>query len=254
MMKSVDFLPQTYHRRREARRSVAWMLLVGTMFSVFLAAASLVQLGIRRTVEYRLDVVTRLHADAEITMWQKETLDREVYDALSVANLYMYLRHPWPRTQVLAEIIGPLPEEITLAELRITSEGPRTPLTRRRSGMHEEETGELESLQPAEADLREMRKTYDKRRQVAYVVGVTGDTSLLHSYVASLGHSELFADAQLISIERLSDNGKQTTEPGQSRFSVKLVMRGGYGQPTGPQASGDQVAAESNEGQGGAES
>ena len=82
----------------------------------------------------------------------------------------------------------------------------------------------------------------------------TGDTSLLHSYVASLGHSELFADAQLISIERLSDNGKQTTEPGQSRFSVKLVMRGGYGQPTGPQASGDQVATESNEGQGGAES
>jgi hypothetical protein len=151
--------------------------------------------------------------------------------ARSNAELFVYLRHPWPRTQLLVALLAPRPEEITFEQLRITREKPAVEATTDRRLRTEKpaEEDDLSKLSPTERDMRHLREECDKMRTVIHIAGSTADSGALHRYLSELGKHSLFAKAELDSLESVEGKG-----PAAMKFRATVVVRPGYGQPGGP--------------------
>ena len=237
-MHNIDFLPDKYRQQRASRRNRIWLLILVALFGAVISATSLFQYGLHDSITQQLALVDIQYANTQALKRQRDDVVQRRREALAAANLYAYLHHPWPRTQILAAIAEPLPEPVMLAEVRIGREMPRQGVSpgqrgRRRSDPGEEEEEDVSQLLPAERDLKRLRDEIDKAQTIVSIVGITDEASALHRYLADLGDSELFMKAELSSIESLEDE----QQPNASRFSARLIMRPGYGQLGGAKAT-----------------
>lgn len=204
------------------------------LFSLVIGTTSTAQWCLKQSVLAQLANVQpqfagALARDAELAQLQKQYADAE-----ELAGLYLYLKHPWPRTQLLATALGPLPASIRFQELRITEEAPVGPSTLvPESRPQSTEGGTAPALSNARQDLQGLRELCDGKRATMSIIGIAASNEDLHAYVAALGQSPLVAEAQLKGLEAETEVGKT----GQSRFTLHLVLRPGYGQPGGPQAA-----------------
>lgn len=236
-MQYLDFLPTQYRQRHVQRRSKPWRIIIALAFVALLSAAGFSQYVYRRHVEEELAAITAPYEMALAQAGKLAEVQARLESARATSELYTYLRHPWPRTQLLAALMAPMPEEITLKQLRITHNTPQGPVRaeRRNRSQREAEEKQFEKLLPAARDLRRLRDRFDKMATVVLISGTTTQSAALHRYLSELGNTRLFAKAELDSIENSEADGGPSLQ-----FDATLVVRPGYGQPHGPR--GDKVA------------
>jgi Tfp pilus assembly protein PilN len=158
---------------------------------------------------------------------QLNKLQAELNDAQADAELITYLRHPWPRTRLLEELLRPLPEEITLTSLQIDQQEPAVGSRPGRLVPLEDRQKEPAAEQPASvADLKQLRGERDQARTIITLEGITSDSSALHHYLSQLNDASLFSNAELESfqVEQIEETGKVL------RFVAKLEVEPGRGQ------------------------
>src|SRR5262245_56042091 len=121
-MKTIDFLPDIYRQREALRRARLWWGCVVVIFSTAIAASALAQAWLRHTLHVQLDELAPEYAQAQTQVQELAGLQALSSRAGHEASLYTFLENPWPRTQLLAEMVGPLPESIRLTQIHIGEE------------------------------------------------------------------------------------------------------------------------------------
>jgi hypothetical protein len=231
-MQDVDFLPIEYRQQHAQRQVQPWRIIVVAAFLALSAAATIAHYHQRWRTEKQLAAIVPCY-DAAVR--QNELLkeaETQLQTVQSAAELFTYLRHPWPKTQVLAALVAPLPREVTLSQLQIVRETPADQLLMEQRPQIDKkaEDEKLAKMPPAQRDLRRLHDEFDKTRTLVRITGTSSETGALHRYLGALGKSNMFAKAELRSLE--SVEGKQGHA---CRFQATLVVRPGYGQPEGPE-------------------
>lgn len=249
-MKNIDFLPTAYRERNALRGARAWWGIVVLVFGTVILTTASVQFTWRRAVERQLEAIESQFMAAKQRDLELNQLQKQIQNAGEEAGLYTYLGHPWPKSQIIAAVVEPLSESITLHQIHVTEEAmvvrtdePVSSGKRRTASKEKEEA----KLSPALQDLARLRQDCDNRRTVVAITGMTSDVRSLHHFVTELGKSPIVASAQLKSLEAVSveptdlsaivDGNKAPTarQSAGTRFEVQLVVVPGYGQPGGPQ-------------------
>lgn len=242
-MHDINFLPAQYSERRARRQTQPWRIVAVLVFVALVAAAALVQCGRRNLLKADLAAVEPSYEMAARQDRQLGATQAKLQRLRSLAGLYAYLQHPWPRTQLLAGVLGPLPEDVIFERLQIVREKPPVEASGERQARGENPLDEerLAKLPPPERDLKKLRGECDTMRTVIHFAGTTADSASLHRYLGELGKNGLFLKAELNSLESVPSK----TNPAM-RFQATVHVRPGYGQPggpTSPQPKGDDRLA-----------
>ena len=118
-MTNIDFLPARYKEQHATRRKHAWRLVVVCLFGSSVVLAALFQNTLHRTISAQLEASVQQYGDAESRRAKLTTLQADLRLARHEAELYTYLQHPWPRSQILAAIADPLPEGIAVRMISV---------------------------------------------------------------------------------------------------------------------------------------
>jgi hypothetical protein len=235
-MQTIDFLPQVYRERNDLRKARTWWAVVLMVFGTVVVSTASIQYTWRRTVVRQLDDLGPRYAAAMLRDAELARLQTQIQAVSDAAGLYTYLQHPWPRTQLLAAVVAPVPKSIRLTDVLLTSEvtvqttSDEASVASRRARGRAEKNEKREP--PARQDLARLRDECDTQQTVVHITGTATDVQELHVYVGELGKSPLVASALLKSIEAIPQ------EPGASpkiQFRVQMVVRPGYGQRGGPE-------------------
>ncbi len=230
-MEAIDFLPEHFRRQHAERQFQPWRILAVCVAAALVIGAAAGQSRQRAHLESDL---AALETDYQQALNQKDQLVRlqdRLQDTRSAAELFTYLEFPWPRTQLLSALAGPLPEQITFDEIHIHTRNEQGgPTLERRSRAETARRAEqLSKLRPAAQDLARLRGQWDQARCLVVIAGTTTDSMALHRYLAVLAEHPLIEDVEL--------NSMETLNPGQEpavQFQATLTVRPGYGQPNGP--------------------
>ncbi len=228
-MLNIDFLPEQYHRRRARRQSKPWLALVSVAFVCLVALAAGAQYRDYHRLQAERDQLEPQYQQALAQKSRLDALQKELQTVQAEAALLAYLRHPWPRTQLLHAILSSFPDEITLTRLVISGEtlGPKTAQKPQTPTAGVKDA--VVALSAAEHDLTHLRDRADSVQTVIRMAGTTTDTGALHRYLGALADNPLFSKAELEAIE---SHERGTT--GDMLFEATLVVHPGYGQPGGP--------------------
>jgi hypothetical protein len=175
-----------------------------------------------------------LHDQAQAKTQRLALQEQLLASRRSEAELWTFLRHPWPRSQVLRQLIAPLPATIALRHVRITREPVPRP-AQATNPLPTSGAGSAAGANPAIAltaiqrDLLRLRDEVDGS-QIVVILDATAESDAdVHRYLAKLAAVPLFVRTDLTSIERLG------TKSGNAvNFSARLVLHAAYGQPDGP--------------------
>jgi len=228
-MHNVDFLPPEYRQNDARKKWYDRQLLLVTGVVALVAATAWSQQGRLRRLQADMAGREPARVAAVETKEMLDDLQSRLQVIRASAELVTYLRHPWPRTQILAALLGPLPQEITFDKLGIgreASPGVRSALIRSPADREAEEK-QTAGLPPADRDLKRLREECDSRETVVSVAGVTTESAALHQYLGALARKDLFEKSQLRSLE------VDQADPEKIRFTATLVVEPGYGQPGG---------------------
>lgn len=224
-MKPIDFLPDIYRQREALRRARAWWGAVVLLFGGAIGAAQTAQVGLRLSLQRQMTAIESEYESAQQQVRELSNLQEEIAVAAQEASLFTYLEHPWPRTQILADLVQALPETIRLNQVHIHDEelaravnqaGPRRP-----NG----ENDAAAKAPVAQQDFQRLQEEMDHRQTVVELDGQTSDVAKLHEYLAALSQSPLISAASIKSLEATA--GKQQS---QTQFTLRIVVRPGYGQ------------------------
>ena len=222
-MKSIDFLPDIYRQREALRRARLWWGAVVLIFGGAIGASATAQLWLRHSLERQLQELAPQYAAAQAQVQELTSLQTQIARAGHEANLYTYLDHPWPRTQLLAEVVRPLPDCIRLTQMHVGEEeqARQAAAAGPRSTRPDEQAGAKTSH--PELDLLRLQDELDRRQATIEIDGHTGDVSRLHAYVAEVNRSAIIAAAHIKSMEAAVGN-----QPGRTRFTLRLIVRPGH--------------------------
>src|SRR5438445_5227371 len=121
-MKSIDFLPDSYRQRDALRRARLWWGIVVVIFGAAIGASAVAQTWLRHGLAQQLDALGPEYALAQAQVQDLSTLQSQIARAGHEASLYTFLENPWPRTQLLAEAVRPLPDTIRLTKISVIEE------------------------------------------------------------------------------------------------------------------------------------
>ena len=227
-MKNLDFLPEIYKQRDALRRARVWWGTVVVIFGTAIGLMAGVQFWLRHDIKQQLAQLQPQFVQAQTQVRELASLNAQIAKAGRSAGLFTFLEDPWPRTQILAELIRPLPKSLHLTRIQIGEEEvlraqPQAGAAPRRRGpRHDEDQGP--KLSPVEQDLAQLRADGERRQTFVDLEGQTDDVAELHSYVAQVGHSPLFTSAQIKSLEVVP--GDQ--QPPLTNFTLRAIVRPGY--------------------------
>lgn len=224
-MKSIDFLPDIYRKREALRIARVWWAIVVLVFGGAIGSSSIAQVWLRYSLQKQFDELTPTYTAAQAQVRELADLQAQIVKSAQEASLFTYLEHPWPRTQLLAEIVRPLPDVIRMNQLYIREEElPReAPQAGPRRQTPEEEAAAR--LQHAEQDLTRLQEETDHRQTVMELDGQTTNVARLHEYLGELSRSPLIEAANIKSLEAAPEHQR-----GQTQFTLRLVVRPGFGQ------------------------
>jgi len=237
----IDFLPAESRKSHTRLKSQSRRLAVTGILAILVVAGVATQYLQRQRLEAEQALIVPMHETAARQAEQLAALQAELSGAQADAELFTYLRYPWPRTRILQALLVPLPAEVTLEQLQIEPENmPERSRGTRSADKAKISEEELKKLPPAVQDLRQLRQQCDRQQTVVTFSGVTAETRALHRYLGELAKARLFSKAELTGIEAESgDRGSQT------RFRARVIVRPGYGQPGGPDGPETEAVAAS---------
>jgi hypothetical protein len=222
-MKTIDFLPDIYRQREALRRARLWWCIVVVVFGGAIGASATAQGLLRSNLKRQLVLLEPQFISAQAQVRELTALQTQIVRASHEANLYTYLDHPWPRTQLLAEVVRPLPEVIRLTQVHVGEEeqarngqpaGPRN--------ARPDDPKASQASDP-ELDLARLQDELDRRQATIELDGHTSDVARLHDYVADVNRSRLVAAAHIKSLEAAIPN-----QPGRTRFTLRLIVQPGH--------------------------
>jgi hypothetical protein len=230
-MIDIDFLPTQYHQKNAYRQAKPWQIIVVTSFLGLVALLTISQNIHRRLVERELDELTPAYKLALSQKQQLTDVQTQLKQTESQAELITYLRHPWPKSQLLSAVLSKLPEEITLQQLQITREAENSEVApdRRPPVVAANPVDQQKSLSTAERDLQTLQSQSDGKQTVIILIGTTTDSATLHHYLDEMQSNLLFSKAELGSVTSVSEPSGTAIQ-----FHAKLVVKPGYGQPGSP--------------------
>ena len=229
-MSEIDFLPASYRQMTVHRKANVWRLLAGGIFVAMIGFSAVYQHALRREALADLAKTGPQYDQADALVQGQAELKRELQLANDDAELYTYLRHPWPATQVLAAALSPLPDCITLSQIRLfKDQAPPSSAAAVAPRTAPAQNKPAETEPAAKRELRQLRQDNDDRPRILILSGITTDSAALQQYLLVLGKSELFVKTELGSLE-----ADTADRPGAMHFIARLVIRPGYGQPGGP--------------------
>lgn len=227
---SVDFLPASYREEGHQQRTQGWRIAVLLIIGGCLVGATIYQERLYRLAARELNEVSAQHTKTISLTSELANLETKLNQARSEAELLTYLRHPWPRTRILASVLSQLPEAITLTELHIAREmPPAAPV--QPSPPPTDPKAAVKVPLATESDLTKLREERDPAFWVVSVQGTTTEAAALHEFLGCLARESIFTKVDLGSIS------SSPTTPGASQFTARLVIRPGYGQPHGPKVA-----------------
>jgi len=235
-LPDIDFLPRSYRQRYEKRRARSWHSVVVVGLGLLLCVASVGQYRIRRNLESEMQSVSTEYDAAVVQSAEVAARRLELLEARTVADLYTYLRHPWPRTQILTRIVGRVPDSITLTSVAIALESEATldqspfgPFDPANPDGGPSPTSPEGTLAPAAQALERLRREFEVAETTVRLEGVALENRDLHSFLDALASDDLFVDVELESVDSRDRLGADGSE-----FRIHLVVRPGYGLPGGP--------------------
>ena len=221
-MKNIDFLPPRYRERRRHRQAFAWEIAVIAFFGLLIAACALWQLNQRWRVSNSLVALRDQFQEAVTLQATQEQLQARIDSSSEAAELYLYLEHPWPRTQVLGTVENCLPQGMSLTDIQVVYEA-----TAAAPALVE---AELQKLSPARRDIVRLRRESDRRVAVVKIAGSTDDDRQVYDFAHRLGQLPPLATVKLESAESQDKDALDKTG-----FRLRGVLKPGYFQPGGPQ-------------------
>jgi hypothetical protein len=236
-MHTIDFLPEHYRERRKQGRVRWWWALVVCLFGgVVVLTSSLQWVNVHR-IKVELARLEMQVAVARQLDQQLLDLEAKVTAVSHHSNLYTFLQHPWPRTQILAAVVQPLPAELQLSSIRIAET-----LIARPVATAAPEAGQEAAPPPhaAVADLQQLHDTHEAQRVVVILDGTTQEVEHLHKYLDALGQHPLIAEARLNTLET-----RKLETHSLVVFQLQLTVKSGHGLSDGPPGPlAPQTAAE----------
>jgi hypothetical protein len=243
-MADIDFLPIEYRQKHARRQSQPWQIVVAAAIVGLVATAALAQQYRRHCVESDLATITPVY-DAAVGQQNRLTESQKREQAAKAgADLYTYLRHPWPRTQLLTALMGPLPDAITLQQIHILRETPTAgpPMAAGPPVDKKTEEEQLKLLTPAQRDLLKLTDRLDRLQTVVILTGTATEVAALHRYIGNLDATDIFDKAELDCFNSIDGNKSGAV----LQFRAVLAVQPGYGQPGGPTAPEKKDVAQSN--------
>jgi len=243
LAQDIDFLPAHYREHTAEKKGRAWRLSTIILLGMMLPVASFYQLRVRSKLHRELTALGPQCAMVEAYQTQLNGLEKKRGEMEAQARLIAYLRHPWPRSQIVAALLPTLPESVSLTSIQIeelAGSAVASPALVRNP--HQQIQPQTSAL-PADADLESLRTRHDQAQVIVLLSGLTTDQSQLHEYLGHLARNRLFVKTELLSLE--SPSAKQaaaarTTEGDQ--FRARLIVCQGPGQPHGPKGKQDGAA------------
>ncbi|WP_425613870.1 hypothetical protein NA78x_003714 [Anatilimnocola sp. NA78] len=228
-MQAIDFLPEHYRERRKQRRVRWWWALVVSLFGGLVATTfSLQWLNVqsikREVARLETQVATARQLDQRLL-----EIETNVSALSHSANLYTFLRHPWPRTQILSAVVHPLPSDIELSSIRIAE----SLIVKQAVAATPEAGGDNQPPppHPAVADLLQLHDAHESQRVMVIVEGTAKEVETLHTYLEALGRHPLVVEARLNSLET-----RKLETYSLVVFQLQLCTRPGHGLSDGPTA------------------
>jgi hypothetical protein len=235
-MKSIDFLPQKYKETDARRRAGLWRLGLVMLLGGTVAAASIGQFAYRAKVQKQISDVQPLLAQSKATEAHLTQLRNDLTKVSLTANLYAVVQTPWPQTQVIASIVEPLDETITIEEIHITHQQSEQASSNKSAVEFQLGTKKSNApkLSPAQSDLQTIRRHLYERRHVVRLAGATNNQARMHMYLESLESSPMFERVELLDV----DGAGSRPEPTNLRFKALLLVCPPLGQ-SNPHAAKD---------------
>jgi hypothetical protein len=230
-MVEIDFLPLEYHVRHARQQVKPWRIVVVILAVLLLAVAAITQFVQRRATQSELDAAVAVCEGAARQNAEWATFQTKLQTLRSEAELFTYLRHPWPRSQLLSAVVAPLPREISIYQMQVAGEAPAEQPTadaRPRADIKAEEE-KLHKAPPAVRDGKRLHEEFDKERTFVRIAGVTTDAAALYRYLNVVSKDRLFSKVELRSIESVD-----TPQGPVMHFQAFLQVCPGYGQAGGP--------------------
>src|ERR1700676_1046392 len=107
-MLDIDFLPSKYHEAKEQRRTRYLRGVVLLAFGGLLVMAWAGDDGVQLNYEHHLVEVRDPYGVALGQSQQSTKLEQDLKPWQAQAELWTYLRHPWPRSQILRQVLQTL--------------------------------------------------------------------------------------------------------------------------------------------------
>jgi hypothetical protein len=232
-MQDIDFLPQRYREAHAKRSRKLWGIVVVLLYAGLLCTSGYLQKSRQRRLTQDLEAANSQRAVVTAEATRLAAIQAELKQAETRAGLIVYLRHPWPRTQIVAAVVGPMAPGLSLDELRVQriESGPvARPLARPR-GPAANPAEVKDDRSPAQKDWDRLRETCDDHSVVVVLKGTADEVALVHEYLGRIDRDPLFASVDLVNID-----GQDAQRQGAKgcRFTARAVVRPGYGQPQGP--------------------
>lgn len=238
----IDFLPIEFRAQELHRRSHGWRAIVIVGFAGVLSVTTAYLRLIKVRAQAELDRVTQIHTEATDRTNHLGQLNSKLKPATDEAELLTYLRHPWPRSQLVAAIVRDQPEGILLSKLHLTREAivrPASPTAAPVTVPTEAEKAQLAQASPAAQDLRKLKAECDEFRTEILIEGTAREVAGLHEYLHHLGKDPLFTKVELGLVQALANpaqpSGQAETTPTVFKFAARFTVKPGYGQAGGPE-------------------
>jgi hypothetical protein len=243
-MNEIDFLPFEYRQKHAQRQSQPWQVVASVAIIALVAVAALAQIHRRRAVENELAIISPAYDAAVNQQNRLADMQTRLKAVKAGAELYTYLHHPWPRSQLLAALVTPLPPEITLQQVQIVRQVSTAPASTEIQPLIDKKAEEeaRKALPPAERDLLRLRAQLDPMQTAVILTGTATESAILHRYIGELDATDIFDKAELDCFNSL-DNSKGGTA---IQFRAVLLVQPGYGQPGGPTSPDKNYVAQSN--------
>ena len=117
-MKNIDFLPEIYRQRDALRQARVWWGAVVLIFGTAIGLAAGAQFWLRHSIRSQVAVLQPQFNEAQTQVRELSALNAQITKAGRAAGLFTFLDDPWPRTQILAELVRPLPKSVVLTRIR----------------------------------------------------------------------------------------------------------------------------------------
>ena len=218
MIQTIDFLPTSYHQKRQAHQKTLWRRGVFFVFMALIAAGAFGQWQSRLRLQTTRDGLRKQVADMTIQLAGRDALERKIEQLDCQADLIACLRVRTRPTHVLAAVVSSLPKFVTLTELRAAYDANASSALR--PSPTDQQQTEAAQKSAAQIDLDRLKEDARQNSLFVTLAGIAPDDVAIAHYLVTLQETNTFDDVQLRYTDQYSLRDHSLRE-----FEIRLRVR-----------------------------